>query len=146
MPKEKCLLSAGETITCVIRKSNPDVLQNSRMGIQVRREKFDPEAGQYQYHLQFKPVEDDREVRASVSVEVAFSISENGELAELSFTLPKVMRNEQAMKYLNQEESVNAVDSRVFIVVPPASGDSVLRAPGDLELDAAGCIVGVKIH
>ena len=70
------------------------------MGIQVRREKFDPEAGQYQYHLQFKPVEDDREVRASVSVEVAFSISENGELAELSFTLPKVTRNQHAMKYL----------------------------------------------
>ena len=57
-----------------------------------------------------------------------------------------LMRNQHAMKYLNQEESVNAVDSRVFIVVPPASGDSVLRAPGDLELDAAGCIVGVKIH
>jgi hypothetical protein len=116
------------------------------MAIQVKREQFDPEAGKYQYHLQFRPVEDDTQVRANVSVEVAFSISENGELAELSFILPKVVRNHQAMKYLNQEESVNAVDSRVFIVVPPANGDSVLRAPGDLELDAAGCIVGVKIH
>src|SRR5437764_14135873 len=99
-------------ITCVSRKANADVIQNSRMGIQVRREKFDPEAGQYQYHLQFKPVEDDREVRASVSVEVAFSISENGELAELSFTLPKVMRNQHAMKYLTQRASGNTVDSR----------------------------------
>ena len=116
------------------------------MAIHVKRERFDPEAGKYQYHLQFKPVEDDSEVRANVSVEVAFSISENGELAELSFMLPKAVRSQHAMKYLNQENSVNAVDSHVFIVVPPANGDSVLRAPGDLELDAAGCIVGVKIH
>src|SRR2546423_6504238 len=114
---------------------------NHSMAIQVKREQFDPEAGKYQYHLQCRPVEDDREVRGSVSVEVAFSISETGELAELSFTLPKPIRNPHAMKYLNQEETVNAVESRVFIVVPPASGDSVLRAAGDLELDSAGCIV-----
>jgi len=146
LPETESLFSARETITGVIRKSNPDVLQNSRMAIQIKREQFDPEAGKYQYHLQFKQVESDYEVRANVSVEVAFSISENGELAELSFLLPKAIRSNHAMKYLNQESSVNAVDSRIFIVVPAANGDSVLRAPGDLELDATGCIVGVKIH
>lgn len=117
------------------------------MSINVKRKKFNPEAGEYQYHLEFKPVVDDDEVRASVPVEVAFSITENGELADLSFMVPKSVRlNENALKYLEQQAAAKCVDSRVFIVLPQAAGDSVLRAPADLELDSAGRIISMKIH
>jgi len=116
------------------------------MAIHVKCRKFDPEAGQYQYHLQFKPVVDDDDVRSSVAVEVAFSISENGELADLSFMVPKAIRNDDAMKYLKAEETTQYVDPRVFISLPQKSGDTVLRAPADLHLDSAGRIVGIEIH
>jgi hypothetical protein len=116
------------------------------MAIHVECKKFDPEVGEFQYRLQFKPVMHEDEVRASVAVEVAFSISENGELADLSFMVPKSVRTQQAMAFLNEEKAVNCVDSRVFITLPPASGDTVLRAPADLELDASGRIISLNIH
>lgn len=116
------------------------------MTIQVKRRKFDPESGAFQYHLQFKRALSDGEVRSSVPVEVAFSVTENGDLADISFTLPKAVRSEEATSYLKQEQSANLVDSRVFIVVPQVQGDSVLRAPADLELDSAGRIVSMTIH
>ena len=116
------------------------------MAIQVKRKKFDPEAGAYQYHLLFKRAVSDSEVRASVPVEVAFSVTETGDLADVSFTVPKEVRNEEAMSYLKQEQGASCVDSRVFIVLPHTQGDAVLRAPADLELDSAGRIVSMTIH
>ena len=116
------------------------------MSIHVQRKEYDPEAGRYQYHLQFKPIIEDDEVHSSVSVEVAFSISENGDLADLSFLVPKGVRREQALKFLEEEQSAQVQDARVFIVLPEATGDSVMRAPADLELDAAGRIIGMEIH
>jgi hypothetical protein len=114
--------------------------------VNIKQKKFDPEAGQYQFQLQFKPVVDDDEVRASVAVEVAFSVSENGELAELSFVVPKVVRNEEAMKFVTQQETAQCVDSHIFITVPEKSGDTVLRAPAELQLDAAGRIISLNVH
>lgn len=116
------------------------------MSINVKRGTFDPEDGSFQYELQFKPVVDDDEVQSSVAVEVAFSVSENGELADLTFLVPKSVRNDQAMKFLRQEENASYVDSRMFIVLPGTSGDTVLRAPAQLELDGAGRIVSLKIN
>ena len=116
------------------------------MAINVKRGNFDPEDGSFQYELQFKSVVDDDEVQSSVSVEVAFSVSENGELADLTFMVPKSVRNDQAMKFLRQERNASFVDSRMFIVMPGTSGDTVLRAPAQLELDSAGRIVSLKIN
>jgi len=114
--------------------------------MQVKRKKFDPEAGAYQYHLLFKRAVSDGDVHASVPVEVAFSVTETGDLADVSFTLPKSVRNEEAISYIKQEQSASYVDSRVYIVVPRAQGDTVLNAPADLELDSAGRIVSMTIH
>ena len=116
------------------------------MSIQVKRKKFDPESGAFHYQLQFKAVVNDDEVRASVPVEVAFSITENGDLADLSFMVPKSVRNQDAMAYINQERSAQFVESRIFIVMPEVHGDTVMRAPADLELDSAGRIVSMTIH
>lgn len=116
------------------------------MAINIKRGSFDPEDGRFQYELQFKPVVDDDEIQSSVSVEVAFSVSENGELADLTFMVPKSVRNDQALKYLQQDRNASIVDSRMFIVMPGTSGDTVLRAPAQLELDSAGRIVSLKIN
>jgi hypothetical protein len=116
------------------------------MPINIKRGVFDPEDGSFQYELQFKAVVDDDEVQSSVAVEVAFSVSENGELADLTFMVPKSVRNDQAMKFLKQENNASYVDSRMFIVMPGTNGDTVLRAPAQLELDAAGRIVSLKIN
>jgi len=116
------------------------------VAINIKRGSFDPEDGSFQYELQFKPVVDDDEIQSSVSVEVAFSVSENGELADLTFMVPKSVRNDQAMKFLRQDRNASFVDSRMFIVMPGTSGDTVLRAPAQLELDSAGRIVSLKIN
>jgi hypothetical protein len=116
------------------------------MSINVKRGTFDPEDGSFQYELQFKQVVDDDEIQSSVAVEVAFSVSENGELADITFLVPKSVRNDQAMKFLRQEQNASYVDSRMFIVLPGTNGDTVLRAPAQLELDAAGRIVSLKIN
>ena len=101
------------------------------MSINVKRGTFDPEDGSFQYELQFKQVVDDDEIQSSVAVEVAFSVSENGELADITFMVPKSVRNDQAMKFLRQEQNASYVDSRMFIVLPGTNGDTVLRAPAD---------------
>jgi hypothetical protein len=116
------------------------------MPINIKRGTFDPEDGSFQYELQFKAVVDDDEIQSSVAIEVAFSVSENGELADLTFMVPKSVRNDQAMKFLRQENNASFVDSRMFIVMPGTNGDTVLRAPAQLELDAAGRIVSLKIN
>ena len=121
-------------------------MHSSAMAINIKRGTFDPEDGSFQYELQFKSVVDDDEIQSSVSVEVAFSVSENGELADLTFMVPKSVRNDQAMKFLRQDRNASFVDSRMFIVMPGTSGDTVLRAPAQLELDSAGRIVSLKIN
>jgi hypothetical protein len=125
---------------------NSAVIKLSSMAMEVKRKKFDPESGAFQYHLVFKRAVSDSEVRSSVPVEVAFSVTENGDLADVSFTLPKSVRNEEAVSFITQEESASYVDSRVFIVVPRTQGDAVLNAPAELELDSAGRIVSMRIH
>jgi hypothetical protein len=59
--------------------------------------------------------------------------------------VPKSVRNDQALAFLRKEESAKVVSSRVFIAVPGMNGDSVLKAPGELELDESGRIVSMSI-
>ena len=74
------------------------------MSFQVDRSPFDPESG-FEYYICFKPpveVEGD-EVRSRISVEAALSISETGDVADLSFMLPKMCRNDHALSYLKRD-------------------------------------------
>ena len=107
-----------------------------------------PDDGRFQYYVGLKPntAKDELDVQTRVPVEVAVSVSETGDLVDLAFELPKKWRTEQALTFIKRQDAANYVDPRVFIVFNGVSGDSVLAAPANLEIDAAGRIIGLDIH
>jgi len=116
------------------------------MTIQVERTEFDEQLG-YQYYVAFNPratFEED-EVHERVSVEVAVSLCENGDLADFSFELPKICRSEGALEFLKQSPNMRYVEPRVYITMPGLNGDAVAQAAGRLELDFAARIIGLEI-
>ncbi|HEY3927224.1 MAG TPA: hypothetical protein VGL89_02510 [Candidatus Koribacter sp.] len=116
------------------------------MSLRVERTEYDPESG-YLYYVFFNPhweLEAD-EVKQRVPLEVAVSLTETGELADVTFTLPKPCRNEQALSFIHRDETVGQVNDRVFVAVPGQNGDSVIKALGALDLDVSGRIVGMEI-
>lgn len=117
------------------------------MAFQVDRSPFDPESG-FEYYICFKPeveVQGD-EVQSRISVEAAVSVSETGDVADLSFMLPKMCRNDHALSYLKRDPTAACVENRVFIALPGLNGDAVFNAPATLELDHAGRIVAIEIN
>ena len=118
------------------------------MSILVESSNFDVEDGRCQYHVLLKPhaSKEELSVQTRVPVEVAVSVSENGDLVDVSFVVPKKYRSEQALAFLKKQPTVNYVSPRVFLAIPGSSGDSVFNAPANLELDPAGRIVGLDIH
>ena len=78
------------------------------MAFQVDRSAFDPDSG-FEYYICFKPpsqVEGD-EVTARISIEVAVSVSETGDIADLSFVLPKACRTDYALTYIKKRPHGN---------------------------------------
>jgi hypothetical protein len=120
------------------------------MSLRVARGVYNPEKERFHYYVSFKPTldptEDERGVEGSHSVEVAISVTETGELADLAFSLPQTCRSRRSLEYLRHTHSATLVDERVFITVPGLNGDSVLQGKGTLELDAAGRIIGLEIN
>lgn len=116
------------------------------MAIQVQKSGFDPTVG-FQYYLYFKPHmnEDGGEVRQRIPVEVAVSLSESGEIADCSFELPKLLRNDRSMSFLRGQNGVNYIAPRIFIDFPGQSGDAVIRAAANLDLDLSGRIMGMEL-
>jgi hypothetical protein len=78
-------------------------------------------------------------------VEAAISVSETGELADLTFELPKLCRNDLALQFIRNDAMTDYIEPRVLIAVPGFSGDAVMNAPAKLDLDLAGRIVGMEI-
>ncbi len=116
------------------------------MSFRVERSQYDPQDG-FLYYVAFKPnleIETE-EVHARMPIEAAVSVSETGDIAHLSFVLPKTCRNDQAMTFI-RKELTSCVESRVFIAIPGYNGDAVVQAPAKLDLDLAGRIVGMEIH
>jgi len=116
------------------------------MSIQVEKSDFDPTVG-FQYYLYFKPHmdEDGADVKQRIPVEVAVSLSESGEIADCSFELPKLLRNDRSMDFLRRQDGVNYIAPRIFIDFPGHSGDAVIRAAANLDLDLAGRIMGMEL-
>jgi hypothetical protein len=119
------------------------------MSLRVARGVFNPEKDRFHFYVSFKPTLDptaeERGVESSYQVEVAVSITELGELADVAFTLPEPCRGRRCLEYMSRTHSVSLVDDRVFVTVPGLNGDSVLSADGVLELDGAGKIIGIEI-
>lgn len=119
------------------------------MAIYVERGNLDPEEGRCPFYVGFKPntTKEEAEVHVRVPIEVAVSVSENGELADLSFELPKKYRNDIALTFIKRvTPEARYVDPRVFVAMPGREGDAVLQAVANLELDSAGRIIGMDIH
>jgi len=116
------------------------------MSIQVEKSDFDPTVG-FQYYLYFKPHmnEDGGDVRQRIPVEVAVSLSEGGEIADCSFELPKMLRNDRSMAFLQRQDGVNYIAPRIFIDFPGHSGDAVIKAAANLDLDISGRIMGMEL-
>jgi hypothetical protein len=113
----------------------------------VERAEFDPVQG-FLYYVVFKPnleigVED---VQTSSEVEVALSLTETGDLADLTFVLPKPLRTPQAVAFICGEGQGSYVEPNVFATVKGKNGDTVVSAPGRLDVDMAGRIVGMVIQ
>src|SRR5947209_1676484 len=85
-------------------------------------------AAGWEYHVAFNPDFDDHEVRSLIGIELVFSLTETGEVADLSFEIPKICRNQHSLYWVHREESAGIVDKRVFIAVPGMNGDAVLKA------------------
>jgi hypothetical protein len=120
------------------------------MSLRVARGVYNPEKERFHYYVSFKPTldptEEERAVEASYLVDVAVSLTETGELADLAFTLPERCRDRRSLDYLSRTDSANVVEGHVFVTVPGMNGDSVLEAHGTLEIDGAGKIMGLEIN
>jgi hypothetical protein len=117
------------------------------MSIRVERAAYDPESG-FLYYVIFKPnlkVGVD-EVYVREEVEVAISLTEAGDLADLTFVVPKPLRSAEALGFICGDGHGSYVEPRVFVAVPGESGDTVVSVPGRLEVDLAGRIVGMVLH
>ena len=117
------------------------------MAIRIDRGDFDEKNGRFRYFVSFTSNDVDKDdVHTRVPVEVAVSVSETGEIADLAFQLPKVCRADVALALLRDEPTAQQVESRVFISVPGRSGDAVLSSAAELQVDAAGRILAMSIH
>jgi hypothetical protein len=117
------------------------------MSIRVERADFDPVLG-FLYYVAFKPnleIGVD-EVQMTADVEVALSVTENGDLADLKFNVPKPLRNRQALAFICGEGQGSYVEPNVFAAVMGKRGDTVIIVPGRLDVDMAGRIVGMVIQ
>lgn len=117
-----------------------------KMSIQIEKSDYDPTVG-FQYYLYFKPHMEEAgcDVRQRVPVEVAVSLSESGEIADCTFELPKPLRNDRSMAFLCRQTGVNYIAPRIFIDFPGQSGDAVIRAAANLDLDLSGRIMGMEL-
>jgi hypothetical protein len=117
------------------------------MSMKVNKADYNQEDG-FLYYVMFKPHMElgDETVTVRVPVKAAVSLSETGDLADLTFTLPKQCRNEAAISFIRKDRATTLLAEQVLITMPGSSGDSVIDAPAKLDLDAAGRIVGMEIQ
>lgn len=119
------------------------------MSLRVARGAYNPEKDRFHYYVSFKPTldptDEERGAEKRHPLEVALSVTETGELADLAFSLPHPCRSRRSLEYLSRTKSASVVDERVFITVPDLNGDSVLQGKGFLELDGFGRIIGLEI-
>ena len=120
------------------------------MSLRIAQGVYNPEKDRFHYYVSFKPTldptEEERGAEQRHPVEVAISVTETGELADLAFSLPQPCRSRRSLEYLSRTSSASMVEEKVFITIPGLNGDSVLQGKGNLELDGFGRIIGLEIN
>ncbi len=116
------------------------------MSMKVNKADYDPQDG-FLYYVTFKPNMElgDETVTVRMPIKAAVSVSETGDLADLTFPVPKQCRNENALSYIKKQREANYIEGQVLITVPGSTGDAVVDAPAKLDIDASGRIVGMEI-
>ncbi|HEX4605481.1 MAG TPA: hypothetical protein VH724_15885 [Candidatus Angelobacter sp.] len=119
------------------------------MSLRVARGVYNPEKDRFHYYVSFKPsldpTDEERGAEKRHPVDVALSVTETGELADLAFSIPQPCRGRRSLEFLSRTHSASIVEERVFVTVPELSGDSVLQGKGSLEVDGFGRIIGLEI-
>ncbi len=120
------------------------------MSLRVARGDYNPAKDRFQFYVSFKPTLDptveERGADVRYNIDVALSVTETGELADLAFSLPKPCCNNKSLQYVAGTDSASVVAERVFVTVPGLNGDSVFQAKATLELDSFGRIIGLQIN
>jgi hypothetical protein len=92
------------------------------MSLRVARGVYNPEKDTFYYYVSFKPTLDptdqERGADRTYPIDVALSLTETGELADLAFSLPQSTRSRRSLEYLSRTASASVVNERVFITVP----------------------------
>src|ERR1700694_1605700 len=119
------------------------------MSLRVARGVYNPEKGRFHFYVAFKPALDptaeERGVERAFPIEVALSVTETGELADLAFELPMPCLSHDSLMFVAKTDSASVIEHRVFVTVPGLNGDSVFETVASLELDGAGRIIGLEI-
>ncbi|HLY99852.1 MAG TPA: hypothetical protein VKT33_12400 [Candidatus Angelobacter sp.] len=120
------------------------------MSLRVARGIYNPEDARIYFYVAFKPTldptEEIRGAEASYPIDVALSLTETGELADLAFDLPGPCCTPDSLLFLQKTEYASVVNEKVFVTVPGLHGDAVIQAQAELEIDGAGRIIGLEIH
>src|SRR5260370_30641013 len=120
------------------------------MSLRVARGVYNPEKDRFHYYVSFKPAldptMDERGARSSYKIDVALSVTETGELADLAFTLPKPCCKPATLHYVAGTHSASVLADRVFVTLTGLNRDSVLRAKATFELDGAARSIGLEIN
>src|SRR6266853_2762563 len=79
------------------------------MSLRVARGVYNPEKERFHYYVSFKPsldpTEEERGADQRRPVDVAFSVTETGDLADLAFSLPPPCRGKRSLEYLSRTRS-----------------------------------------
>src|SRR2546423_10168470 len=121
------------------------------MSLRVARGTFNPEKGPLHFYVAFKPTLDptaeQRGVEASFPIDVAVSVTETGELADLAFSLPKLcFTNKDSLMFLQRTDSASVIEERVFVTVPRLDGGFVFEASARLEIVGGRRIICLGIN
>jgi hypothetical protein len=101
----------------------------------------------YHYYVSFKPeLPDENDICSEVPVEAALLLSEAGDVANLSFTLPGTCRSKEAVAFILDQEGATYAPPCVRVSVPGRNGDALAKAAASLQLDLAGRIIGMEVH
>src|SRR5258708_18774709 len=81
------------------------------MSLRVARGVYNPEKDRIHFYVAFKPALDptaeERGVQASYPIDVALSVTETVELADLAFTLPNPCCNNSSLLFLQKTDSAS---------------------------------------